>query len=774
MTLSTRGRAAAWLLLAGWAAAAQAEPDLALSTLPGVIVIGSTPVAGADLNRDQVPQASHVLDAGDISRTGVANVTDAVLKNVASATVNDTEGNIFQPDILFRGFTASPVAGTPEGLAVYVNGARFNDAFGDTVNWDLIMPAAVESVNVEAANPLFGLNALGGSVNVRLKDGFSSPGESVTLYGGSYGREAAVLEAGRQDGAFGIYVAADATHDDGFRQTGTSNLYRMYTALSWRSAAADLNLGITAAHDILGNPGATPVQALAAGLSNIFTAPNSVDNNYLGLNLNGAAALSGTASIEGVGYFQQLNQSVPNGTTTEVSPCAGTTGLLCNPDGSVVTTSNGRPVTDFLKGGPYSGLSVQQLNSHAYGVSAQLSETAPLGGHDNHFVGGVSFDGSDSTFAGVALIGGFDPYSREFIGPGVIQDQPSEGVNPVRVGSTSEYYGVFATDFFEIVPSLELNLAGRFNDAEIHLSDELGGPVNGRHSYSRFNPSTGLTYRRSTLLQAYASYSESNRAPTPQELSCASAAAPCSLLNFFVGDPSLNQVVARTLEAGVRGHSESHSLQWSWNADVYRTRNSDDIVYEPTTYNPNLAFYTNAGRTQRQGVEANLLIALNRLRIAVGYAYTDATFETPLLLNSPNNPAADANGQEQVLAGDRIPGIPRQRGSLIVDYEWTPQWSAGGSVVAQSNAYRFGDEANLTQPVGGYAVIDVHAAYRPTAHVTVFALINNVLDRRYDTYGAFGPVGDVPWPNIAGGVTDPRTASPGMPIAAYGGLRLAF
>jgi outer membrane receptor protein involved in Fe transport len=99
------------------------------------------------------------------------------------------ESNVFQPDILFRGFTASPVAGTSEGLAVYVNGMRFNDAFGDTVNWDLIPSVAIGTVNVEASNPVFGLNALGGSVNVQLKNGFTSQGGDATGYYGSYNRQ---------------------------------------------------------------------------------------------------------------------------------------------------------------------------------------------------------------------------------------------------------------------------------------------------------------------------------------------------------------------------------------------------------------------------------------------------------------------------------------------------------------------------------------------------------------------------------------------------------
>jgi iron complex outermembrane receptor protein len=744
------------------------------AALEQIVVVGVTPLQGSDVERDRVPTATHVLSAQDINRTGIPSLTGAILADVSSASINDVEGNVFQPDILFRGFTASPVAGTPQGLAVYVNGARFNDAFGDTVNWDLIPPSAIKSVGIEAANPVFGLNALGGAVSVQLKNGFADDSVSITGYGGSYGRRAGILELSQQAGDFAIYVTADATHDGGFRQTSASDLYRLYMDLGWRSGPAEVHLGVTAAHDRLGNPGATPVQALAADIANIFTAPNTVDNKYVAVNLNGTYKLSDATSLQSVGYFQNLRQYVPNGITAQVAGCGDGSGLLCNDDGTVVTTYNNQPVSDFENGGVYSGLSVQQLQSHAYGAAVQATDRRTLGSLMNRLVAGVSFDGSETIFSGVQELGGFDPYSRAFIGPGVVQDQPDEGVNPVRVRSMTHFYGVFASDVLTLTPNLDATLSGRFNDAQIDLTDELGGPVNGRHTYDRFNPSAGLTYRLAPRLQVYGSYSETNRAPTPQELSCASAAAPCTLLSFFVGDPDLHQVVARSVEVGIRDTVDNTPGNMSWNVDLYHTQNSDDIIYESTIYNPNLAFYTNAGKTRRQGVEADVRYDLAQLHVKLGYTYTDATFRTPLDLNSGSNPAADDNGQIHVNPGDRIPGVPRHRANLVVDYSVTPQLSVGGETVVQSSAYRFGDESNLTAPVGGYAILDLNAAYRPIDHLTLFVVVNNVLNKRYDTYGGFGPIGDVPWPNIPGGVTDPRTASPGTPVVAYGGVRLSF
>jgi outer membrane receptor protein involved in Fe transport len=746
--------------------------------LQDVNVVGSTPLLGSGIDRNEISAATNVLGASDINRTGIPSLTGAILDNIPGATVNDVESNPFQPDILFRGFTASPVAGTSEGLAVYVNGMRFNDAFGDTVNWDLIPSVAISTVNVEASNPVFGLNALGGSVNVQLKNGFDVHGGDISGYYGAYNRQSGSFEYGQQAGNLALYTSVEAIHDDGFRQTQASNIFRTYDDLGWRNEFAEIHLNVIAADNKLGNPGASPVQALDSSIGYIFTAPNTVANKYVAVNLNGTYALNDSTTLQGLAYFQNLTQRVPNGATVEVGQCAApySPSLLCNDDSGVpVTGRNGVLVPNFIANGVYSALSSQGLDSHSYGASTQITNESEIFGFKNHLVAGASFDGSDSVFNGSTAIGGFNEYTREYIGPGSVQDQPSEEVNPVTVATTTRYYALFGQNILTLAPNLDLSLSARFNDAETNLYDKLGGPVTGNHSYNRFNPGAGLTYRVAPWLQVYGSYSETNRVPTPQELSCASAAVPCSLLAFFVGDPDLKQVVARTFEAGARGTiAQFHNGKLGWNADFYHTKDHDDLIYETTTYNPNLAYYTNAGATLRQGVEANLRYDTARLHASLGYAFTDATFQSPLLLGSGSNPEADANGNEHVVPGDRIPGIPQHRGTAVLQYNITDRWIVGGNTVLQSAQYRFGDEANLTKPVGGYVTVNLNTSYRITHYITVFGILNNALNQRYDTYGTFGPIADVPWPNVPGGVTDPRTAVPGSPLTGYGGVRVTF
>ena len=399
-----RDLAVAGLLFVASVGGANAQATMTSSSnaqpivLPEFNVVAPTPIPGSDVDRSQIPATTYVLDSDDISFAGVPTLTDAITREIPSTRVSNVEGNEFQPDIIYRGFIASPVAGTPQGLAVYVNGARFNDPFGDTVNWDLIPANAIQSVTVESSNPLFGLNALGGSVNVQLKNGFNFQGGDSSTFAGSYGRLGSNLEYGKQVGNFAIYGSGEYLYDSGFQPTGSAQIERAYLDLGWRSPGAEAHLDIMGANNWIGNPGASPVQALNQNLGNIFTAPNTVYNQYFGLNLHGTYAIDSKLSLQGVAYYQNLDQRVPNGDTVDVEPCDDNPGFLCNEDGSMVIGPGGKPIPDYWSGGPYSGLVSSTLNAHAYGASLQLTDTNNLAGRPNHLVVGASFDGSDSRF----------------------------------------------------------------------------------------------------------------------------------------------------------------------------------------------------------------------------------------------------------------------------------------------------------------------------------------------------------------------------------------
>ncbi len=769
----------------GWAVAALLCPHLALAqaaapagpstatVLPTVEVVGATPLLGSGVDRAKVPAETQVLTGQDIARDGNADALRALNETVPGVTLDAAAGNPFQPSLFYHGFQASPLQGNPQGLAVYLNGARFNQAFGDTVNWDLVPDLAIDRMSLVGSNPVFGLNALGGALSVQMKNGFTYHGAEVDLLGGSFARYQGELQYGIESGNVAAYAAASGLHEGGWRDLQSSDLENFYGDIGWRGARGEVHVNVTAADTRLNGPGTAPVQLLAVDPAAQFTAPNLITNNYTLVNLSATYDISDNTSLQGNLYYDYLLQKVANGNVPTVMPCDNGSGFLCEASGVVATARNGGPIPDFLQGGPYSDLDRQSTDTNGYGASLQATNHRDLLGRPNQLVAGLSFDGAQTLFGASTEIGGLSLADRVFAGPGITIDQADGSIAPVRVGIANAYYGAFFTDTYELTPLLSANIAGRFNFAQINLDDKLGSRLGGDHTYSRFNPSAGLTYKLFPELNAYASYAEANRAPTPSELSCANAASPCSLANFFVGDPNLQQVVSHTVEAGLRGRFHPFGgATLSSDLAFFHTTLSNDILFVNSPIQGR-AFFQNVGSTLRQGVDINLSLKTDRLLAWASYSHIDAAFQTGFSELSENNPGADASGNIRVQPGDRLPGIPANLFKLGIDCRVTDGWTVGATAIAASGQFLFGDEANLTAKTPPYFVLNLHTSYQLTSRLQVFGLIENAFNATYYTFGTFSPTSSVPIVQ-APGAADPRSYSPAAPIAATIGIRATF
>jgi iron complex outermembrane recepter protein len=595
------------------AQAQQGTPDASQAptlTLPPVNIIGASPLLGSGINRDTVPAETNALNANDLTRGGTLVVPDAVRalnEQVGGVNLDSASGNPYQPTMFYHGFEASALQGTPQGLAVYVNGVRFNQAFGDTVNFDLLPNLAIDQMNLEGSNPVFGLNALGGALSVQLKNGFTYHGGEIDFHGGSFSTFGADFQYGKQSGNTAVYVAASGLNAAGWRDLQSSSIENFYGDIGWRGSAGEMHLNVMAANSTLNGPGTSPVELLAADPAAQFTGPNSISNRFAQVSLSANLALSDTVSLQGVAHYSNFLQRVFNGNASNDVPCNDGPGLLCSDPGVYSTTLGGGTIPAFLGPSPfaYSELDTQTTNTNGYGASIQATDTQSIFGFSNHLVGGFSFDGAQTEFTGASYIGGITPDTRVFIGPGVSIDEPDVN-QPVRVGISDAYYGAFITDTFNLTDRLALTASGRLNVAQIDLTDQNGGDLTGNHTYSHFNPAAGFTYKVTPWLTAYAGYAAANRAPTPAELSCAGPTDSCSLANFFVGDPNLKQVVSHTVEAGLRGTvAVSDDNHLNYNLGLYRSNLDDDIIFVNAA-TLNRAFFTNVGQTRRQGVDASI------------------------------------------------------------------------------------------------------------------------------------------------------------------------
>lgn len=743
------------------------------TNLPGLDVLGASPLLGSEVDRDKMPDESQVLTTHDLSFDNVPNLIGALGNQTEGVSVQDESGNTFAPNIFYHGFQASPVAGNPQDIAVYVNGMRFNQPFGDVVNWDLLPSVAIDRVEFQGTNPVFGLNALGGAMAVEMKNGFTFQGLDATILGGVYSRTQAYGEYGATFGNTSIYAAVDGLYSGGWREDESSHLNKLYADLGWRSDRAELHITLDAADNILNEPATVPVQWLDVDRSAVFTAPNYLNNRYAAVNANGTYQVSDSTSIQTVIYYQNFLQRVINGNVPNGTPCGA---YLCESPGVFLTTYGYQPIPNFLANGLYSQLNDQTTNTNGYGLSLQLTNEARILGHKNHFIIGVSYDGSQSTFTGDTLIGGLDPYADEtFVGPGIVIDQADGSIMPVRLNNTTNYYGVYFLDMFDLTEALTLTLAGRLNAAETDLKglDPGNGVLSGNHYYDHFNPQAGLAYKITPHLTAYADFAESNAIPTPEELSCSDPASPCTLSNFFAGDPNLKQVIARTYEAGLRGgFSPYGKAQFTWNLSFYRTETLDDIqfIYSPIQ---GAAYYQNIGETLRQGFDLGGDLKDGSLEVFANVSFIDATYQNALTVSSPNNPGADANGNIQIRPGDRLPGIPPWIAKAGFTYNITPAWQVGATGSYFGAQYLYGDEANLLPPVGAYFLTNVNTSYQLTKNIKLFGLVDNAFNVRYATYGTLSPTSLIPFPP-APGASNPRALAPGNPIEGYVGMTVTF
>ncbi len=475
----------------------------AQETLQTIEVVGVSPVPGGEIDREKVPSNVQTIDASDLDHAKTPSLLDGMVQSLPGVSLSDQSGNAFQRSLDYRGFTASPVPGTVQGLAVYQNGTRINEAFGDVVNWDLIPEMAIARITLMPNNPLFGLNAIGGALSIDMKNGFNYHGTEAELRGGSYGRVSAGAQSGYEKDNFSAYVAADTTYDRGWRDfSSSSQIRRMYVDLGARGDQTEFHVSFTGADNKLGAVVATPVELLNQRWSSVYTWPQTTHLQLAMLQANAKWTPTDTLTLQGNAYLRSYRASHVDGNGSNAQPCdpaidPALAGQLCIGDGGTPINQNMAVINTLEANSALGQIDRNSTKSTSYGGSLQATSTSQLAGHDNHFVVGTSVDHGRSQFQANSELGTID--QNFFVtGTGVFIDQPAADVIPVNLTAKNTYVGVYATNTFDITSQLSFTAGGRFNLAQIDLQDETGNSplLNSSNRFARFNPVIGLTYRR--------------------------------------------------------------------------------------------------------------------------------------------------------------------------------------------------------------------------------------------------------------------------------------
>ncbi|MEZ5444743.1 MAG: TonB-dependent receptor [Gammaproteobacteria bacterium] len=776
--------AAAMALATALSAGARAQET---EELEQIDVIGVTPTHGVGLPKEKIPVNVQSATAEDLDRQHSLDLSDYMNRNLGSVNLNAAQTNVLQSDVQYRGFTASPLLGLPQGLAVYVNGVRVNEVFGDTVNWDLLPESMINSINlVGGANPVFGLNTLGGALSIQTKNGFTNPGLTGEAYGGSFGRIVANIESGGNNGTLGYFLNLHNFVEDGWRDDQPSNAFNIYGTVGWRTAASTLDLQYFHANTDLTGNGPLPVEQLEIDRESFFTAPDITKNHLRMLNLEGTHWFTDTVQFSGNAYYRYNRADSFNGDGTPYEECEFIEGeflvaeedaFACDGTESIAALTPDqleelvRDEAGDLIDGDFDAINNQsERDQRSYGGSAQTTFLNDVFGRENQLIAGAAYTQGLVEYRSLVEAAQLDA-NRVTTRTGIIVDGEDTLLN-----ANTRTWSLYLTDTFSITPDIALTLAGRYNNTRIQTTnvgdplDEDGDGVDdlsGDHVFTRFNPAVGITWQAMQTVNVYGSYSESARAPTPVELSCADPDAPCLLPNAFLADPPLEQVVAKSFEGGARGQVFGNI---NWNLGGFYTTNVNDIIFLATGgVTGNQGYFDNVGDTRRTGMELGLSGLWNRLSWFANYSFVHATFEDEFVSTTPNHPLAGPDGTLPVEEGDRIPGIPQHSLKLGADYQFTQAFSFGGDLVFNSGQYLRGDEANLLDTTDAYAIVNIRGEYRFGKHVSAFAVIENLFDTDYETFGLLGEANEV-FPNF----TDNRFFGPGAPIGGWFGIKISM
>ncbi|MFT7007465.1 MAG: iron complex outermembrane receptor protein [Colwellia sp.] len=715
-------------------------------------VFGQTPLSNNISEEKTIIGSAQYISVKDITRAQATSLADHMRNQLVSVNISDVQNNPFQPDVQYRGFTASPLLGLPQGISVYLNGVRFNEPFGDTVNWDLIPLAALDSVALySGSNPAFGQNTLGGALSLKTKNGFNYTDNEADVRFGSFGQQQYTIQSGGNNGNWGYYFIGNRYQEDGWRDFSKSELKQALASFSYQNDNNYVELLLAANDNEMTGNGAAPEELIAIeGRETVYTHPDQTNNDYKTISISSDSILTEQFSLQANAYYRQNKINSINGDDSDYEECdfgAGET--LCEEDeedGSLSLVN----FVGYDEGTLFSDISTIDadevdgtLNDGAtdntsYGFATQLIHLTSFDSYEQEVIFGLGMDKADIAFRSNTQFGILHNNSadddRSVSATGFF-----DGESQVRLDVTTEQQYIFASYSMAFEQGFTLNIAGRYNNSHIIMNDLIDdgeGSLDGDHKFNRFNPAVGVDYQINNEFTAKLSYSESSRVPSPAELSCADEDDPCKLPNGFVADPPLEQVVAKTVEASLQYNADSVSAV----ATVFSTKTIDDIIFQQAGSTSSEGYFVNIDKILRQGIELAYSVAFNDVTVGSSYNYLKATFESPFVSFSPMNPLG---ANRQVSPGDVIPGQPQHQFKLHADWQINQKMSIGTELLYASDSYYRGDEANENKKISAYSLVNAYLSYQMTERFRLSAKVDNLFDHQYDTFGTYGEADEV-------------------------------
>lgn len=753
--------------------------------LDTVEAITPTPLPGTAVDRDALPYAVQIRNAESIREAQAGNLIQFLSRSLTGVNVNEVQGSPFQADLTYHGYRASPTLGAAQGISVYLDGVRVNEPFGDIISWDMLPEAAIRTLAlIPGSDALYGLNTLGGALAFTTQSGLTAPGIGLDLSYGSDQRKRvdATWGGSNADGWHG-FVAATAFDEGGWRDQSEGDLQNVFAKVGHDGERTDWDLTVLAGRsDLIGN-GLLPSYRFEDGEREgglyqddrraIYTAPDQTSNRQEQITAHFSHAFRDDLLLSALAYARDGRRDTVNGDINGeyeeyVEECED--GF--NADGSAVDDDceYTRDEGADLHNGVFNGTLTSQ---RAHGAAINLDQT--MGRHQ--LVYGLTWDTNSVRYTQSEQLGWLDEQTR------VISADPGEQPEFFSgVRGSADTVSVFIGDLIALSEATHVSAGLRWNRARVAntlTTADDGERPREAFTYTKVNPSLGITHTFADSWNVFSRVSQSNRAPTVMELGCADPEEPCRLPTGLQGDPFLEQVVARTAEAGLRFTPQTGTRV---SASLYRTDNRDDILFLRAP-NTQQGYFSNFEKTRHQGLDLSAAHAIGTLDLHLGYSYLEATYEA----------RAEILAGERALAiepGMRLAGLPKHTLKLGFEWQCTPRFSVGADTLTTSNLVVAGNEdggmVELEEGstardwrIPGRSVVNLHATFKPSKELELYGGIDNLFDRHYETFGMVGedvlPNGELLQPHIE--AEDSATAlfvAPGAPRRYSVGMRYSF
>ncbi len=187
---------------------------------------------------------------------------------------------------------------------------------------------------------------------------------------------------------------------------------------------------------------------------------------------------------------------------------------------------------------------------------------------------------------------------------------------------------------------------------------------------------------------------------------------------FFLGNPNLKAEESTSFDLGIEQHFGSS--RGVAEVTYFENRFRNQIGFVTTDVTTFAGTFFNLGKTRARGVEASLTQNLGRgVGLVASYTFLDSV----VLENAAPPDPVYAPGQTL---------LRRPRHSASLDLKWKPGRLTLGATATLVGSRLDSDFLGMGLDRNpGYGILDLLLSYRLLSEVTVFAVVNNALDKNY-------------------------------------------